>query len=36
MVAGLALQHMAAQRRTAAAFDSRHDFKLAETEVAGP
>jgi hypothetical protein len=34
MVAGLALQHMTAQRLTAAAFDGRHDLELAEAEVA--
>jgi hypothetical protein len=35
VVAGLALQHMTAQRRAATLFDSRHDLELAETEVAG-
>jgi len=35
MVAGVTLQHMTAQRRAAAAFDSRHDLELAEAEVAG-
>ena len=35
VVAGLALQHMTAEFCTAAAFDSRHDLELAETEVAG-
>ena len=35
VLTGLALQHMTAQRRTAAAFDGRHDLELAETEVSG-
>ena len=33
VIAGRALQHMATQRRAAAAFDRRHDLELAETEV---
>jgi hypothetical protein len=35
MLTGLAVQHMAAEFRTAAAFDGRHDLELAETEVSG-
>jgi hypothetical protein len=31
MLTGLAQQYMTAERRTAAAFDRRHDLELAET-----
>ena len=34
MLAGFALQHMAAQRRAAALFDGRHHLELAEAQVA--
>ncbi len=35
MLTGRALQHVTAQRRTAALFDGRHDLELAEAEVSG-
>ena len=35
LLTGRALQHVTAQRRTAALFDGRHDLELAEAEVSG-
>ena len=35
MVAGLTVQQGTAERRAAALFDSRHNFELAQAEVAG-